>query len=184
MIFANIWSSQISALYCILLKEYSVFRSISIQVVILLIVFNVFSFIRESNMMSNNDFEKQAPHQLPTLMADNITLAATGKTTVIYFFAPWCSVCHISIENLQQQFLNNQNIDVIAVALDYQNIEEVAQFSKQHQLTFPIALGNSKIKADFKVKGYPSYYVLDKNNIIVAKSLGYSTELGLYLRTL
>jgi hypothetical protein len=34
------------------------------------------------------------------------------------------------------------------------------------------------------VQGYPSYYVLDGQNTVVARSLGYSTEIGLYLRTL
>ena len=138
-------------------------------------------------MLSGDDLTIQlqnSPHQLPSLMSETITLAAKDKTTLIYFFAPWCNVCHISIENLENTFLRNENIDVIAVALDFTEQAEVIAFSKQHQLTFPIVYGNTKVKADFKITAYPSYYVLDKDNNITAKSLGYSTELGLYLRTL
>jgi hypothetical protein len=57
-------------------------------------------------------------------------------------------------------------------------------FTSKHQLTFPIALGNEAIKQAFAVSGYPSYYVIDEKNQITAKSMGYSAELGLYLRTL
>ena len=159
------------------------FRSITIQVVILVVAFNILSFIREARMLGSDELPIE-PHQLTTLMSDTVTLAANDKKTVIYFFAPWCQVCHISIENLQEIYLNNQDVDVIAVALDFESKEEIIAFSKQHQLTFPIALGNAKVKTDFKISGYPSYYVLDKDNKLAGKSLGYSTELGLYLRTL
>ena len=58
------------------------------------------------------------------------------------------------------------------------------KFTNNHQLTFPVALGNEQVKADFKVLGYPSYYVLDGQNTVIARSLGYTTEIGLYLRSL
>ena len=53
-----------------------------------------------------------------------------------------------------------------------------------HQLTFPVALGHEGVKKTFKIKGYPSYYVLDEQNTIVSRSMGYSSEIGLYLRLL
>lgn len=159
-------------------------RSLSIYALIFFVAFNILSFIRESKMLSDDELITKMPHTLSTLMSEQVTLAAEDKITVIYFFAPWCKVCHISIDNLQALYLKNPHIDVIAVALDYQNKQEIVDFNKQHQLTFPIALGNAKVKQDFKVAGYPSYYVLDENNLVTGKSLGYSTELGLYLRTL
>lgn len=135
-------------------------------------------------MLDDQQFEQVKDHTLPTLMGETVTLAAQGKITVIYFFAPWCNVCHLSIDNLQNTYLKNQNIEVIAVALDYSTVEEIKEFNKSHQLTFPIALGNSSVKRDFKIAGYPSYYVLDENNKLLSKSMGYTTELGFYLRTM
>lgn len=159
-------------------------KSFFTSVVIFIIAFNVLSTLRESSMLDEQQYEEIKVHTLPTLMGETVTLAAKEKITVIYFFAPWCNVCHLSIDNLQNIYLKNQNIEVIAVALDYENIEEVKEFNKSHQLTFPIALGSYAIKHDFKIAGYPSYYVLDKNNKLVSKSMGYSTELGFYLRTM
>jgi peroxiredoxin len=122
--------------------------------------------------------------EVPTLMGETISLNAQGKTTILYFFAPWCQVCHASIGNLQAIFQKNEQLDVIAVAMDFTSHEEVMRFTSQHQLTFPIALGNEAIKQAFEISGYPSYYVLNEENVIIGKSMGYSSELGLYLRSL
>ncbi|AOW78913.1 heme-binding protein [Colwellia sp. PAMC 20917] len=121
---------------------------------------------------------------LETLDDKTIELANFNKTTIIYFFAPWCQICHVSIGNLQEIYEKNQQINVIAIALDYVDKKEVFEFSSQHQLTFPIALGTEQIKHQFKIEGYPSYYVIDDKNTVIAKSMGYSSEIGLFLRTL
>ncbi|GAA0818654.1 TlpA family protein disulfide reductase [Colwellia sp. D2M02] len=121
---------------------------------------------------------------LSTLNGEPVALQAQGNTTVLYFFAPWCQVCHASIGNLQNLFQHNEDVDVIAIALDYTSNEEVLKFTQRHQLTFPIALGDEKTKQAFAITGYPSYYIVDKDNVITAKSMGYSSELGLYLRSL
>jgi peroxiredoxin len=121
---------------------------------------------------------------VPTLMDETVSLNAKGKTTVLYFFAPWCQVCHVSIGNLQTLFQKNEQLNVIAIALDFTSKDEVRNFTNKHQLTFPVALGNESIKKVFEISGYPSYYVLNEENVIIAKSMGYSSELGLYLRSL
>ncbi len=121
---------------------------------------------------------------VPTLMDETVSLNAQGKTTVLYFFAPWCQICHVSIGNLQSLFQKNQQLNVIAIALDFTSKNEVKNFTNKHQLTFPVALGNEAIKQVFEISGYPSYYVLNEENVIIAKSMGYSSELGLYLRSL
>ena len=118
------------------------------------------------------------------LNGDQLFVQAKNKTTVVYFFAPWCQVCNLSIENLEAIHQKNSNINIIAVALDYESRESVIDFAKRHELSFPIVYGNHEIKTAFKVKAYPSYYILSKDNTVVGKSLGYSTETGLYLRTL
>jgi len=118
------------------------------------------------------------------LNGEQLFVQAEDKTTVVYFFAPWCQVCNLSIENLEGLHQKNSNIAIIAIALDYESRQSVIDFAKRHNLSFPIAYGNNEIKTAFKVKAYPSYYILNKENNIVSKSLGYSTEAGLYLRTL
>ena len=167
-------------------------RSFAIQAVIFVVAFQLLSFFRETSMLSTDtslaDYTQSTQNfnfdKVPTLMGETVSLNAQGKTTILYFFAPWCQVCHASIGNLQALYQKNEQIDVVAVALDFSSKNEVVKFSSQHQLTFPIALGNEVIKQNFEISGYPSYYVISEDNVIIGKSMGYSSELGLYLRSL
>jgi thiol-disulfide isomerase/thioredoxin len=138
----------------------------------------------DSHLTETMTTPQEIINQVPTLMGEKISLNAKGKTTILYFFAPWCQVCHASISNLQTLYQKNEQIEVIAIALDFTDSNEVMKFTRKHQLTFPIALGNEAIKQAFEISGYPSYYVLSKENVIVGKSMGYSSELGLFLRSL
>jgi thiol-disulfide isomerase/thioredoxin len=158
-------------------------RSILIQLIVFLFIFNGVAMLRETSMLSSSDDVVPVVHQLKTIMDQEISLQANGKKTIVYFFAPWCQICNLSIDNLQSIYQKTPNIEVIAVALDFVDVEQVKKFTMNHQLTFPIALGNETVKSDYKVMGYPSYYVLDEENTIIARSLGYSSEIGLYLRS-
>lgn len=163
-------------------------RNLFIQALIFFLIFQLASYFRESSMLATDTkldaSERLVFNKVPTIMGETVSLTSQNKKTVIYFFAPWCSICHISIGNLQALYEKNPQLDVIAVALDYTDTKEVIDFTKKHQLTFPIALGNEQIKHAFLVSAYPSYYVINEHNSIIWKSMGYSSELGLYLRSL
>jgi peroxiredoxin len=158
-------------------------RSILIQLIVFLFIFNAVAMLRETSMLSSGDDVVPVKHQLKTIMGKDISLESKGKKTIVYFFAPWCQVCNMSISNLQDVYQKSPDLNVIAVALDFVDVEQVKNFTMNHQLTFPVALGNESVKKDYKVMGYPSYYVLDEENMIIARSLGYSSEIGLYLRS-
>lgn len=159
-------------------------RNILTQVFVFFLIFQTISFFRETSMLSTSTSISDSVIELPTLMGEPVKVHSAGKTTIVYFFAPWCQICHASIGNLQNLYEKNEHIDVIAVVMDYTSVIEVTKFTQQHQLTFPIALGNEAIKKQFKITGYPSYYIIDEQNTITGRSIGYSSELGLYLRSL
>ncbi len=158
-------------------------RSLLIQLVVFTLIFQALMWFKESDMLSRHTDLNQFNFELPTTVGTNVSLAV-NKKTVIYFFAPWCSICNMSIENLQAIYQANENIDVIAIGLDYRDNSEIEAFVARHQLTFPIAFGNEEVKRAYQINAYPSYYVVDSNNQVIAKSMGYSSEFGLYLRTL
>ena len=158
-------------------------RNLTIQVIIFFAIFQLLSWFKESSMLERQQSLAEYSFNLPTITGENISLVPEKKT-VIYFFAPWCSICHASIDNLQAIYEKHEEINVIAVALDFIETSEIEDFVSKHQLTFPIAIGNEKVKQAYKVHGYPSYYVINEENTVISKSIGYSTELGLYLRSL
>lgn len=132
--------------------------------------------------MLSTDSSVPIPKQkLVSLSGQVHTLLADGKHTLLYFFAPWCGVCALNIDNLEG--LDSENLQVVRIALDYQYLNEVEDFVTQNQVQGEVLLGNEVLKQHFQVPGYPAYYLIDHNQRVVAKSFGYSTELGLRLTT-
>jgi thiol-disulfide isomerase/thioredoxin len=131
-------------------------------------------------MLDDNSHLDVATQLLVGLDGQTSTLIKPNKPKLIYFFAPWCKICSLSIDNLE--YLNTKQLNIVRVALDYSNVEEVQNFADTHNISSQILLGHTGLKQQFKILGYPTYYMLDEQQKVLAKSYGYSTALGLKLR--
>ncbi|CAH9064744.1 Thiol-disulfide oxidoreductase ResA [Pseudoalteromonas sp. CIP111854] len=153
------------------------------QLCFALVVFLLVSSYQEKDMLADSGTQPAPYFSLPTLSSqERVSLASLqGKKTVVYFFAPWCQVCKLSMPNLNKLY-EQKDINAIAIALDYDNVEQIQKFASDLDLTLPILLGNHNISANYQISAYPSYYVLDENSNIIARAVGYSSELGLRLR--
>lgn len=111
----------------------------------------------------------------------NITeFVPRGEKTLVYFFAPWCNVCALSIGNLEN--IIEPDLNIVAVALDYENQEDVKLFVDEHAVKAKVIMGDQALKRQFKIKGYPSYYLIDEDHKVVGRSYGYSSSIGLNVR--
>jgi peroxiredoxin len=164
----------------------STLKSIVINILLFAVIFNGFSLYQEQNLLASDQSIVAPSLTLPRLTGELFEHSElAGKNTVVYFFAPWCRVCHLSIGNLENLYQDkNGDINVVAVALSYDSVNEITAFVKDKGLTFEVLLGTNELMQEYKINGFPSYYVLDQQGRITAKSQGYSTELGLRLRTL
>ena len=127
-----------------------------------------------------------APEQLlPTVDGELVRLGEPrGRPAVIYFFAPWCSVCDSASANVAalRAGRSASELDVYAVGLDYEREEEIARFADEHDLDVPVLLGNGRTRREYRVGSYPTIYLLDGEGRIVHRLVGYTTEIGLWLR--
>lgn len=104
-----------------------------------------------------------------------------GKKTLLYFFAPWCQVCKLSISNLNDLYadMNREKKAILIIALDFQSEQEIKDFVEEFALTPPVLFGNSAVSESYAIGGYPSYYILDEQHRLTSRSIGYSSEIGL-----
>ena len=165
-------------------RKRSVLKNLIIQCLFFIAIFQLITWFKQSDMLPKSHSTAAEQFILPSLDGTNTPLRASKRNTIVYFFAPWCGICDLSMANLESVYKSHHNVDVIAVALDYTDKSEVLQFSEKHQFSFPVLYGNSQVKNAYKINAYPSYYVLDEESTIISKSMGYSTEIGLYLRSL
>lgn len=138
------------------------------------------------DLLPTSDNTKAPTFELPALDGNIYRLTGTqAKTTLVYFFAPWCSICHLSISNLEKlrQLRTSAELSIILIALNWRDLAEVKQFVAEHQLTVPVLLGTPNLAAAYQITGFPTYYVLDAEGKVIQRAMGYSTEWGLRWRT-
>lgn len=100
--------------------------------------------------------------------------------TLVYFFAPWCTVCSVSMPGLS--LLPDSDAQIVVVALDWQSVDEVKLFIEKVGYEGTVLLGTDKIKAAYKIDAYPSYYVVDSEGNVVHRDRGLSTPPGIWFR--
>ena len=69
------------------------------------------------------------------------------------------------------------------VALDWQATDEVLAFVERHELAVDVLLGQPQTARDWGVSVFPTYYILDERKRVAHRDFGYSTLLGLWIRS-
>lgn len=126
-------------------------------------------------------------YTLPTLYSgEPLTVPAAGKPTLVYLFAPWCGVCEMSASNLNwlRHLRSTESLDIVAVALDYEDRASVEAFVKKSGLEVPVILGTDDMRDAYHISAYPTYYVIGDSGQVRSVSVGYSTFIGMALRSL
>lgn len=120
-----------------------------------------------------------------TLAGERYDLAQLrDRPALVYFFAPWCRICGASADNLVRlrRWRDVEELEIVAVALDWQSADEVRAYVERHDLNVRVVLGGADIARDWQIQAFPSYYVLDGRHRVLRRDIGYSTQLGLWLR--
>lgn len=121
---------------------------------------------------------------LKTLQGDRKILFNGSKKTkkLLYFFAPWCSICRISMPKLN--YLSTDNLEIYAIALSYDSKKQVENFINEIKYENDVLLASPEITRQFKISAFPSYYVLNKDNKIIHKGLGMASIISIWWQTL
>ncbi len=148
-------------------------------------VFVGVSVFQMRNMLAPSD-ELSPGLSGPLLRGGSYDIATIGrKPALVYFFAPWCKICGASADNLARlrRLRDENSLEILAVALDWQSVDEVQQYVQRHDIELPVLLGDASVTSNWKIYAFPTYYVLDSDRHIRRRDLGYSTQFGLWWRT-
>ncbi len=122
----------------------------------------------------------------PLLDGGDYDLANVGtRPTLVYFFAPWCKFCAASSDNVTRlrRLRDEESLEILVVALDWKDRDEVQQYVNRHKINSPVLLGDADIMTNWKIYAFPTYYVIDASGKLSRRDVGYSTQLGLLWRT-
>jgi thiol-disulfide isomerase/thioredoxin len=129
----------------------------------------------------------QAPAvALQTLEGQPATLASLrGRPAMIAFWAPWCGVCGAQSGNVGwTRRLVGERARVISIATAFEEVAQVRRYMAEHEVAYPVLLGDEAAARAFKVEVYPTIYFLDAEGRVTGSTSGYTTTAGMLARLL
>ncbi len=160
-------------------------KGLFLNLVLIVAVFAAASAFQTRNLLPTSGVP--APELRGLLLnGGNFDADARGeRPLLVYFFAPWCTFCAVSSDNLTRlrRLRDEDALDIVVVALDWQNVEEVRDYVAKHEIELPVVLGNRRTATDWQVYAFPTYYVINSAGEIHRRDVGYSTQFGLWWRS-
>ena len=85
--------------------------------------------------------------------------------------------------NALRKARSEEDLEILVVGLSWEHEQEILEFKNDLELTMPVLIGSEQQMQDYKIKGFPTYFVIDEEGKVTHRSVGYSTEMGMRLRT-
>lgn len=115
---------------------------------------------------------------VPLFDGGDVTLAdLRGKPAVVNFWASWCIPCVDEAPELEKTWQAYKDRGVAFLGIDYVDTEPKArEFMQKHGITYPNGpdLG-SRISYEYRIKGVPETFVIDKEGIVRFVKIGPTT---------
>jgi len=141
------------------------------------VIANIMSLYRSQSL---ND----APLQIEKFkLIDNTTYTIDHtKPLLIHFWATWCPTCKVEASNID---LLSQYYQVITIAVKSGTDYKIKKYLDEHGYNFKVVNDkDGKLSQEFKVSGYPSSFIYDKNQELRFAEVGYTSSIGLISRML
>jgi len=156
-------------------KFKSIFKELLIGAVILFVLSNIISYLRQPKLDTD---------QLPAIEAkllDNTQFKPQkGRPLVVHFWATWCPICKLEASNIQRL---SEHYEVLTIAVNSGENENIKAYMSDKNLNFKVINDNQgKWATRFKVEAYPTTFIYDGKGELKFTEVGYTTTAGLLAR--
>ena len=153
----------------------SIAKEVLIGAVILFVLSSTMSYIMKPNLDFNT-----VPNLEVELLNGSIYKRKTNKPLVIHFWAKWCRVCKLEIQNIEEL---SKKYEVVTIAVNSGSNEELKAYMNEKELTFKVINDiDSKWSKLFKVEAFPTTFIYNSKEELKFTEVGYTTTAGLFAR--
>lgn len=100
-----------------------------------------------------------------------------GRWVLVNFWATWCAPCLEEIPELVALAEQRRDIQVIGVAIDWQDARQVLQFAEGMYISYPIVLGDRELAKQLgNVSRLPTSFIYALDGTLVARHAGTLTR--------
>lgn len=118
---------------------------------------------------------------LATTPAEKLTWENRPK--VVYFWATWCSVCKTYSYILGSNLELLSKDTVFLSVVEEEDSPSLRKYITEHQIKYPVLLGNSQLLRDWGVNAYPTTVFLNREGRVVFFDTGIINPLSFWLRS-
>ena len=155
----------------------NILKEIGIGVLLLFVVSNVISYIRQPTIKSDS---------IPLFIEDTIvekkidTTHYKGKPLLIHIWATWCPTCRLENANIERI---SKQYKVITIAVNSGSNQEIQHYMKKNQFSFDVINDkDGKLAKSFHIEAFPTTFIYDARGKLTFTEVGYSTTAGLLAR--
>ena len=109
-------------------------------------------------------------------------LSRITNIVVLNFFGTWCPPCRKEIPDFVKvsKEYKDKGVEFIGILVEKQYIiKNIKNFIKAYKIPYPVLMVTREVLMDYKIKAYPTTFIIDKHGYIVKKHLGLLSEKNL-----
>lgn len=131
--------------------------------------------VKAANLVVEKDRKPAPDFTLEDADGKSVTLSSLkGRVVLLNFWATWCGGCKVEIPWFVafEKKYTNRGLAIVGVSMDDDGWKSVRPFLAQHEVNYPIVIGNDNLGKQFGLKSMPMTLLIDRNGKIAATHAG------------
>lgn len=103
-----------------------------------------------------------------------------GKVVVLNFWATWCAPCRREMPDLDEIYRESKDRGLVVLAITDDDPDSVREFATKNRYSFPMIVDSARaLFEQYRVPGYPSSVIIDREGGIAVVFLGARSRAGI-----